>query len=143
MLTSDDEIRDYLRRRLRGNITKQQLGGKHLYLKAGHNLYERDPYDKRLIKAIIIKLLGKENEEACERCEDGKGAFMGCTSIKSWMDGCCSNCKKFDACAQCSVSDGFKHEQKEVEKLQRERSESVEITTRSGRATQAPAKYSG
>jgi hypothetical protein len=68
-----------------------------LYLKIGHNLYKKDPYDKRLIKVIMIKLLGKENEEGCERCEDRKDIFMGCTSIKSWMDGCCLNYKKFDA----------------------------------------------
>jgi hypothetical protein len=54
-----------------------------LYLKIGHNLYKKDPYDKRLIKAIIIKLLGKKNEERCERYEDKKGVFMSCTSIKS------------------------------------------------------------
>lgn len=141
MLTSDDEMRDYLRKRLKGNISKSELGGKEFYVKAGHSLYERDPYDKRLIKAIIIELLGKENKEACERCEEGKGAFVGCTSIKSWMDGCCSNCKKFDACAQCSVSDGFKQEQKEAEKVAGERSQSVGIITRIGRQTQAPAKY--
>ena len=97
MLTSDDMIRDYLRKRLRGNITKPALGGKSFWLKSGHNLYERDPYDKRLMKAIIIQLLGTENEEACDRCEEDKGAFVGCRSIKSWMDGCCANCKKFDA----------------------------------------------
>jgi uncharacterized protein DUF3716 len=141
MLTSDDEMRDYLRKRLKGNISKSTLGGKHFFLKAGHNLYERDPYDKRLIKAIIIELLGKENEEACSRCEEGKGAFVGCTSIKSWMDGCCSNCKKFDACAQCSMSDGFKSEQREIEKVEKEQFESVDVTTRSGRQTLAPAKY--
>jgi Protein of unknown function (DUF3716) len=143
MLILDDEIRNYFRKRLRANITKLVLGGKSFFVKEGHNLYERDPYDKRLIKVIIIKLLEKENNEACERCVEGKGAFLGCTSIKSWMDGCCSNCKKFDACAQCSVSDSYKKEQKEVEKIMRERSESVELTTRSGRVTQAPSKYSG
>lgn len=31
--------------------------------RTGHNLYERDPYDKPLIIAIIIELLGKENEK--------------------------------------------------------------------------------
>jgi Protein of unknown function (DUF3716) len=143
MLTSDDEIRDYLRRRLKGNLRKAQLGEKHFFLKAGHNLFKRDPYDKRLIKAVIIKVLERENQEGCTRCEDGKGFFIGCTSIKTWMDGCCSNCKKFDACTQCSVSDGFKQEQKEVEKVMQEHSQSVDITTRSGRQTQAPAKYSG
>ena len=142
MLTSDDEIRDYLRRRLRDNIVKPALGGKHFFLKEGHKLYERDPYDKRLIKAIVIELLGKENDEICGRCEEGRGSFVGCTSIRSWMDGCCSNCKKFDACAQCSLSDGFKQEQKEVEKVERAQSQAVGITTRSGRSTQAPAKYS-
>jgi Protein of unknown function (DUF3716) len=143
MLTSDEEIRDYLRRRLRNNITKPALGGKYFFLKEGHNLYERDPYDKRLIKAIIIELLGTVNKDACERCQEGRGAFVGCTSIKSWMDGCCSNCKKFDACTQCSVSDSYKQEQKEAEKVTRERSQSMDITTKSGRATRAPAKYSG
>jgi Protein of unknown function (DUF3716) len=83
MLTSDDEIRDYLRRRLKGNLRKAQLGGKHFFLKAEHNLFERDPYDKRLIKAVIIKVLGRENQEDCIRCEDGKGSFMDCTSIKT------------------------------------------------------------
>ena len=97
MLTSDDEMRDYLRRRLRNNIIKGVLGGKSFYIKAGHNLYKRDLYNKYLIKAIIIKVLGKENNEACERCEKGKGAFADCISIKSWIDGCCSNYKKFDA----------------------------------------------
>jgi hypothetical protein len=58
------------------------------------------------------------------------------------MDGCCSNCKKFDACAQCSRSDGFKQELKEVEKVERTRSQAVGITTRSERSTQAPVKYS-
>jgi hypothetical protein len=70
---------------------------------AGHNLYERDPYDKRLIMAIIIALLGKENEKEHDRCEKGKAAFVGCISMKSWMNGCCSNCKKSDACAQYSM----------------------------------------
>jgi hypothetical protein len=142
MLTSDDEIRDYLRRRLRNNITKLELGGKSFWLKSGHSLFERDPYDKRLIKAIVIQVFGTKNNEACGRCQDDKGAFLDCISIKSWMDGCCSNCKKFDACAQCSVSDGFKQEQKEVEKVLQASSESVNITTRGGRASQAPAKYS-
>lgn len=142
MLTSDNEIRDYLRRRLRDNITKPALGGMHLFLKKDHKLYERDPHDKRLIKAIMIELLGKVNDEACTRCKEGKGSFVGCTSIKSWMGGCCSNCKKFDACTQCSLSDGFKEEQKEVEKVEQAQSESVSLTTRSGRSTHAPAKYS-
>jgi hypothetical protein len=142
MLTSDDEIRAYLRRRLRNNITKSELGGKSFWLKSGHNLFERDPYDKRLVKAIVIQVFGTRNNEACGRCKDDKGAFLGCISIKSWMDGCCSNCKKFDACAQCSVSDGFKQEQKEVEKVLQASSESVNVTTKGGRATQAPAKYS-
>jgi hypothetical protein len=31
------------------------------------------------------------------------------------LHGCCFNYKKVDACAQCSVSDGFKQEQKEAE----------------------------
>jgi Protein of unknown function (DUF3716) len=119
------------------------LGGKHFFLKAGHNLFERDPYDKRLIKAVIIEVLKRENQEGCTRCEDGKGSFVGYTSIKTWMDGCYSNCKKFDAYTQCSVSDGFKQEQKEVEKVMQEHSQSVDIITRSGRQTQAPAKYSG
>ena len=113
-----------------------------MWLKAGHKLYEADPYDKRLIKALVIEFLGTENTEACERCEDGKGAFMGCTSIKSWTGSCCSNCKKFDACAQCNLSDGFKQEQKEAEKVLRARAQSVDTRTRSGRATQTPAKYS-
>ena len=83
MLTSDDMIRDYLRKRLRGNITKPALGGKSFWLKSGHNLYERDPYDKRLIKAIIIQLLGTENKETYDRCEEDKDAFVSCRSIKS------------------------------------------------------------
>src|SRR5450755_4260008 len=99
MLILDDEIRDYLRKRLRANITKPVLGGKSFFIKEGYNLYERDPYDKRLIKVIIIKLLGKKNNEACERYVKGKGAFLGYTFIKSWMDSCCFNYKKFDTCA--------------------------------------------
>jgi hypothetical protein len=83
MLISDNVIRDYLRKRLRNNITKSALGGKLYWLKSGHNLYERDPYDKRLIKAIIIQLLGTQNEEVCERYAEGKGAFISCMSIKS------------------------------------------------------------
>ena len=142
MLTSDDEIRDYLRRRLRNNTTKSALGGASFWVKSGHNLFERDPYDKRLVKAIIIQLLGGENEPACERCQDGKGPFFGCRSIKSWGYGCCANCKKFDACVQCSVSDGFKQEQREAEKALKDCPQPVSTTTRSGRATKAPAKYS-
>ena|SRR5437763_2272713 len=142
MLTSDDEIRDYLRKRLRNNITKTELGGATFWVKSGHNLYERDPYDKRLIKAVIIQLFGGENEEPCERCAEGKGPFFGCRSIKSWGYGCCANCKKFDACVQCSVSDGFKQEQREAEKALKDCPQPVSTTTRSGRATKAPAKYS-
>jgi len=142
MLTSDDEIRDYLRKRLRNNITKSALGGASFWVKSGHNLFERDPYDKRLIKAIIIQLLGGENKPACERCQDGKGPFFGCRSIKSWGCGCCANCKKFDACSLCSVSDGYKQEAKEAERILRAYSPSISITTKSGRITQAPTKYS-
>ena len=83
MLTSDNMIRDYLRKRLKGNIIKLILGGKSFWLKSGHNLYERDPYDKRLIKAIIIQLLRTENEEAYDRYEEDKDVFIGCRSIKS------------------------------------------------------------
>ena len=36
--------------------------------------------------------------------------------------------KKFDACTRCSLSDGFKQEQKEVEKIERGRSQSKGIT---------------
>ena len=99
MLTLDDEIRNYLRRRLRNNIIKLELGGKSFWLKSGHSLFKRDPYDKRLIKVIVIQVFRTKNNEACGRCKDDKGAFLGCISIKSWMDGCCSNYKKFDACA--------------------------------------------
>ena len=94
------------------------------------------------MKAIIIQLLGTENEEECERCEEGKGAFLTCRSIKSWMDGCCANCKKFDAGAKCSLSGGYKQEQREAEKALKDCPEPVSTTTRSGRATKAPAKYS-
>jgi hypothetical protein len=141
MLTSDDEIRDYLRKRLRNNITKPALGGASFWVKSGHNLYERDPYDKRLVKAVIIQLFGGENEEPCERCAEGKGPFLSCRSIKSWGCGCCGNCKKFDACAECSLSDGFKQEQREAEKALKACPQLVSTTTRSGRRTQAPAKY--
>ena len=70
MLTSDDKIRDYLRKRLQNNITKTELGGATFWVKSGHNLYERDPYDKQLIKAVIIQLFGGENEEPCEQCAE-------------------------------------------------------------------------
>jgi hypothetical protein len=113
----------------------------HLWLKTGHKLYEADPYDKRLVKALVIEFLKTENAQACSRCEDDKGAFIGCTSIKSWMGDYYLNCKKFDACAKCSLSDGFKQEQKEAEKVLRARAPSVDVQTRSGRVTQAPAKY--
>jgi hypothetical protein len=47
---------------------------------------KRDPYDKRLIKAIIIKLLGKENNEACKRCVERKGLFSATHLLKvRWM----------------------------------------------------------
>jgi Protein of unknown function (DUF3716) len=59
------------------------LGGKYFFFKAEYNLFKRDPYNKRLIKAVIIKVLGRENQEGCIRCEDGKGSFIGCTSIKT------------------------------------------------------------
>jgi hypothetical protein len=68
---------------------------------------------------------------------------MGYISIKTWIDGCYSNYKKFKAYAQCSVSDGFKQKQKEVKKVMREHSQSVDIIIKSGRQTQAPAKYLG
>ena len=83
MLISDDIIRDYLRKRLRGNIIKFILGGKSFWLKSGHNLYEKNPYDKRLIKAIIIQLLGIENKEVYDRCEEDKSIFISYRSIKS------------------------------------------------------------
>ena len=76
-------IRDYLRKRLRNNITKPTLRKKSFWLKSGHNLYKRDPYDKRLIKAIIIQLLGTQNKEAYERYTEGKGTFISYISIKS------------------------------------------------------------
>jgi hypothetical protein len=113
----------------------------HLWLKTGHKLYEADPYDKRLVKALMIKFLRTENTQAYSRCEDDKRAFIGYTSIKSWMGGCYLNCKKFDACAQYSLSDGFKQEEKEAKKVLRARTPSVDIQTRSGRVTQVPAKY--
>ena len=67
MLTSDDEIQDYLYKRLRNNITKSILKGALFWVKLGYNLFKRNLYDKRLIKAIIIQLLRGENKPACER----------------------------------------------------------------------------
>jgi hypothetical protein len=65
------------------NFTKLVLGKKACYLKKSYKLYKRDPYDKRLIKTIIIKLLEKENDEICGRYKEKKGFFFGCTFIKS------------------------------------------------------------
>ena len=42
---------------------------------------------KRLIKAIMIELLGKVNDEACKRCKEGKGSFVDYTSIKAGIEG--------------------------------------------------------
>jgi hypothetical protein len=51
------------------------------------------------IKAVIIKVLEKENQEGYTRYEEGKGSFMDCIFIKTWINGCCLNYKKFNAYA--------------------------------------------
>ena len=38
-------------------------------------MFERDPYDKRLIKAIIIQLLGGENELLLGGLRQNEGKF--------------------------------------------------------------------
>jgi hypothetical protein len=140
MLTSNDDLRSLLRTKCRNNIARPAIGNKKFWIRSGHELYERDPYDPRLIKAIIIEVFGTVNEDVCTRCGEGKGPFMQCTSIKTWVEGCCSNCKKFDCCSQCSLTSSFKTQEKLAEQMTKGQ-EKVDAVTRSGRNTQKPAKY--
>jgi hypothetical protein len=140
MLTSNYNLRAFLSGKCRGNIARPALGNKKFWIKKDHNLYKRDPYDQRLVKAIIIKVFGTVNEEKCNRYEERKGLFMRCTSIKAWINGCYSNYKKFNCYTQCSLINGFKKEQKLAVKIN-EGTEKVDAQTRSGRNVQKPAKY--
>ena len=76
MLTSNDDLRSFLYIKCRNNIARPAIGNKKFWIRSGHELYERDPYDPRLIKAIIIKVFGTVNKDVYTRCGEGKGLFM-------------------------------------------------------------------
>jgi hypothetical protein len=140
MLTSNDDLRSLLRTKCGNIITRPAIGNRKFWIRSGHELYEGDPYDPRWIKAIIIEVFRTVNKDVCTRCGEGKGTFLQCTSIKAWVEGCCSNCKKFDCCSQCSLTSSFKTQEKLAEQMTKGQ-EMVKEVTWSGRNTQKPAKY--
>jgi hypothetical protein len=76
MLTSNNDLRSLLYIKCRNNIARPAIGNKKFWIKSSHELYERDPYDLRLIKAIIIKVFKTVNKNIYTRCREGKGLFI-------------------------------------------------------------------
>ena len=57
------------------------------------------------------------------------------------MDECYANCKKFNVDIKYSLSDGYKQEQREAEKMLKDYLKSMSIIIKSRRETKASAKY--
>lgn len=102
-------------------------------------MFNTNATETRVIEAFLIQSYGKLAENEGEQCSEGKGIFMECRTIKGWQGNACGNCKRRDHAARCSLSDTVKADAKLLEE---EQVATTEVTTRSGRTTKAPAKYS-
>jgi hypothetical protein len=76
MLTFNNDLRSFLYIKYRNNIARPAIGNKKFWIRSGYELYERNPYDLRLIKAIIIKVFKTVNKNVYNRCREGKGLFI-------------------------------------------------------------------
>ena len=76
MLTSNNDLRNFLYIKCRNNIARPAIGNKKFWIRSGYELYERDSYDPRLIKVIIIKVFRTVNKDIYTRYREGKDLFI-------------------------------------------------------------------
>ena len=113
------------------------MPGHNVLLRPGKSL-PSNHRELRVVENLLIQSRGTRNEAACQYCEKGLGIYKECRSISGWFGGACGSCKRNDGAAGCTLSDIYKAKQ---ELLKEEQIAKEEKTTRCGRTTQAPSKY--
>jgi Protein of unknown function (DUF3716) len=75
-----------------------------VYMQGAVSFYGTNIMERRVLESWMIQALGEKREVQCKHCEDGRGHYRGCYTLRGLFGGACGNCKRGDRGGDCGLS---------------------------------------